>query len=102
MSRDGALAFEVGVVRSFRKAGVPASEANWRLRLSFAYPFAETAILGGLDKLPGWPEGNKFCWTPGDQSALSVFIDGSGQIQAVLHRQPRSTKLRLEPLWGVF
>jgi hypothetical protein len=33
---------------------------------------------------------------------LSVFIDGSGQIQAVLHRQPRSTKLRLEPLWGVF
>jgi hypothetical protein len=102
MSRDGGAVYEVGLVRSFRKAGVPAREANMRLRLSFAYPFAETVILGGLDKLPGWPEGNKFCWTPGDQSSLSAFIDNSGQIQAVFTRPPRSTKLRLEPLWGVF
>lgn len=90
------------MVRSFRKAGVPPQEANMRLRLSFAYPFTETVILEGLDKLPGWPEGNKFCWTPADQSGLAEFIDKSGQIQAVLNRQPRSTKLRLEPLWGVF
>ena len=90
------------MVRSFRRAGVPTREANMRLRLSFAYWYAETVIRGGLDRLPGWPEGNKFCWTPGDQSGLAEFIDGSAQIQAVLNRQPKTCKLRLEPLWGVF
>ena len=102
MSRDGGAVYEVGMVRSFRRAGVPTREANMRLRLSFAYPYAQTIVLAGLDKLPGWPEGNKFCWTPGDQSGLSEFIDGSAQIQAVLNRQPKTCKLRLEPLWGVF
>ena len=102
MSRDGGAVYEVGMIRSFRKSGVPAHEANARLRLSFSYPFAETVIHGGLDKLPGWPEGNKFCWTPGDQTALNSFINSSGPIQAVLTLPPRAAKLRLENLWGVF
>lgn len=102
MSRDGGAVFEVGMVRSFRKSGVPAHEANARLRLSFSYPFVETVIHGGLDKLPGWPEGNKFCWTPSDQAALRSFISSSAQIQAVLKQPPRAAKLRFENLWGVF
>jgi len=102
MSRDGGMVYEVGMIRSFRRSGVPAHEANARLRLSFSYPFVDTVIHGGLDNMPGWPEGNKFCWMPGDQTELNSFISSSGPIQAVLTRPPRATKLRLENLWGVF
>lgn len=102
MSRDGDAVFEVGMVRVFRRAGVSVHDANARLRLSFAYPFIETVIRGGLDKMRGWPEGNKFCWTPTDRAALNSFISECGQIQAVLEQVPRATKLRFENIWGVF
>ncbi|WP_155630996.1 hypothetical protein [Burkholderia cepacia] len=102
MSRDGGAVYEVGMVRVFRKADVAAHEANARLRLSFSYPFVETVLRGGLDKMPGWPEGTRYCWTPSDQSDLDSFIGTSGPIQAVLTQPPRATKLRLENLWGTF
>ena len=59
LSRDGGLKFEVGMVRVFRIIDQPHAGANRRLRLSFVYPFVETIVHTGLDKVKGSPEGNK-------------------------------------------
>jgi hypothetical protein len=102
MSRDGGAKYEVGIVRLFRVANSPVQHAGHRLRLSFVYPFGETIIHRGLDKVRGWPEGNRIGWSPSDQSELSRFISESAHIQAVLTEPPKVTKLRFEKLWGMF
>ena len=101
MSRDGAVKFEVGMIRVFRVANVPPSQAGRRLRLSFVYPFVETIIHGGLKDAQPF-EDNQFCWSPNGQRLLEKFIDRSPFIRAVLDRTPSMTKLRLENIWGVF
>jgi hypothetical protein len=102
MSRDGGAKYEVGMVRLFRIADAPVHEAGHRLRLSFTYPLVETIFRPGLDKERGWPEGNKICWKPEDQSELSRFISESVHISAVLSQPPKETKLRFEKIWGIF
>jgi hypothetical protein len=102
MSRDGGAKYEVGMVRLFRVAGASVHEAGHRLRLSFTYPFVETILRPGLDKERGWPEGNKICWNPNDQSDLIRFISESVHINAVLSHAPKLTRLRFEKIWGVF
>jgi hypothetical protein len=101
VTRDGGSRFEVGIMRVFRVANVPASEAGHRLRLSFAYPFVETIIHTELRDI-GPIEDNQFCWSPDDQERLQKFIDTDPFIQALFSKPPSATKLRLENVWGVF
>lgn len=101
MSRDGSVKFEVGMIRTFRVANVPASQAGRRLRLSFTYPFVETIIHGGLKDAQPF-EDNQFCWSPDDQEQLDRFVDRSPFVRAILNKPPSSTKLRLENIWGAF
>ena len=101
MSRDGSVKFEVGIIRVFRLANVPASQAGRRLRLSFVYPFVETIVLGGLKDTQPF-EDNRFCWSPNDQEELQKFVDCSPFVRAVFDKPHSSTKLRLESILCVF
>ncbi len=102
LSRDGGLKYEVGLIRMFRIKNLSGAEANRRLRMSFTYPFIETIIRPGLDKVKGWPEGNKFCWSSNSQEEFDSYILNSVHIQHVASSVPKLTKLRFEKLWGVF